>query len=111
MVKDVPRGSTVTATCRTKQGRRCRGISKFTKRNARGNVSLKRFLRKPLRAGTVIEVRVTKPGRIGAVKRLTVRRGKPTLDELPAAGREEPTRAEHPPRTPGGPPVRAPGRP
>ncbi len=80
VVKDVPRGSTVTATCRTKQGRRCRGISKFTKRNARGNVSLKRFLRKTLRAGTVIEVRVTKPGRIGAVKRLTVRRGKnPTI--------------------------------
>ena len=80
VVKDVPRGSTVTATCRTKQGRRCRGIRKFTKRNARGSVSLKRFLRKTLRAGTVIEVRVTKPGRIGAVKRLTVRRGKnPTI--------------------------------
>ena len=76
VVKDVPRGSTVTATCRTKQGRRCGGISKFTKRNARGNVSLKRFLRRTLRAGTVIDVRVTKPGRIGAVKRLTVRRKK-----------------------------------
>lgn len=69
-----------TATCRTKQGRRCRGITKFTKRNARGTVSLKRFLRKTLRAGTVIEVRVTKPGTTGAVKRLTVRRGKnPTI--------------------------------
>jgi len=80
VVKSVPRGSTVTATCRTKKGRRCRGIKKFTKRNARGNVRLKRFQRKTLRAGTVIEVRVTKPGTIGAVKRLTVRRGKnPTI--------------------------------
>ena len=80
VVKDVPKGSTVTATCKTKQGRRCRGIKKFTKRNARGTVKLKGFLRKKLRAGTVIEVRVTKPGMIGAVKRLTVRRGKnPTI--------------------------------
>ena len=80
VVKDVPRGSKVTATCRTKQGRRCRGIRTFTKRNARGTVSLKRFLRKTLRAGTVIEVRVTKPNTIGAVKRLTVRRNKnPTI--------------------------------
>jgi hypothetical protein len=80
VVKNAPRGSTVTATCKTKQGRRCRGIKKFTKRNARGTVKLKRFLRKTLRAGTVIEVRVTKPGTIGAVKRLTVRNGKnPTI--------------------------------
>ena len=80
VIKGVPRGSTVTVTCRTKRGRRCRGIRKFTKRNARGDVRLKRFQRKTLRAGTVIEVRVTKPGRIGAVKRLTVRRGKnPTI--------------------------------
>ena len=80
VVKNVPRGSKVTATCRTKQGRRCRGIRTFTKRNARGTVSLKRFLRKRLRAGTVIEVRVTKPNTIGAVKRLTVRRNRnPTI--------------------------------
>ena len=80
VVKNVPRGSKVTATCRTKRGRRCRGIRTFTKRNARGTVSLKRFLRKRLRAGTVIEVRVTKPNTIGAVKRLTVRRNKnPTI--------------------------------
>jgi hypothetical protein len=94
VVKNVPRGSTVTATCRTKQGRRCRGIKKFTKRNARGTVKLKRFLRKTLRVGTVIEVRVTKPGMIGAVKRLTVRRGKnPTITTrcLPP-GAKKPTR-------------------
>ena len=43
-------------------------------------MSLKRFLRKRLRAGTVIEVRVTKPNTIGAVKRLTVRRNRnPTI--------------------------------
>ncbi len=76
VVNDVPRGSTVTATCRTKQGRRCRGTRTFTKRNARGTVRLKPFLRKTLRVGTVIEVRVTKPGMIGAFKRLTVLRDK-----------------------------------
>ena len=83
VVTEVPRDATVTATCRTKQGRRCRGIRSFVKRNARGTVKLKPFLRHPLRGGTVIEVRVTKPGAIGAVKRLAIRRGKrPTIKSL-----------------------------
>ena len=80
VVRDVPRGSTVTATCKRKNGKRCKGIKRFVKRNARGDVKLKRFLRKPLRPGTVIEVRVTKPGFIGAVKRLKTRlRKRPTI--------------------------------
>jgi len=79
-VRDVPRGSTVTATCKRKNGKRCKGIKRFVKRNARGDVKLKRFLRKPLRPGTVIEVRVTKRGFIGAVKRLKTRlRKRPTI--------------------------------
>ena len=78
-VRDVPRGSTVTATCKRKNGRSC-GIRRFVKRNARGDVKLKRFLRKKLRPGTVIEVRVTKRGSIGAVKQLKTRRRKrPTI--------------------------------
>ena len=98
VVKDVPRGSTVTATCRTKQGRRCRGIKTFRKRNARGTVNLKRFLRKKLRAGTVIEVRVAQRGAIGAVKRLTVRRRKnPTITTrcLPPGASSAPCAAGH----------------
>ena len=79
IVRDVPRGSTVRATCKRKNGKSC-GIRRFTKRNARGDVRLKRFLRKPLRPGTVIEVRVTKPGAIGAVKRVkTLFRHRPKL--------------------------------
>ncbi len=82
LVQDVPSGSTVTAKCtpRKKPGRkvapRC-PVKKFTKKNASGKVSLKPFLRRAFTLGTVIEVTVTKPGSIGAVKRLTIRSKKP----------------------------------
>ena len=36
-------------------------------------MKLKRFLHRPLRPGTVIEVRVTKRGAIGAVKQVRTR--------------------------------------
>ena len=83
-VKGVPRGSVVRAKC-TFKGRKCAGKARkaFTKRNARGTVSLnKRYKRIRLRAGTRITVRVTKPGFIGAAKILDVRAGKrPKLDD------------------------------
>jgi Concanavalin A-like lectin/glucanases superfamily len=70
-VKGVPRGSTVRVTC-------AKGCSRksYVKRNARGTVSIRRFARKPLRAGTRIRVVVTHRGMIGAVKTLTVRAGR-----------------------------------
>jgi hypothetical protein len=91
-VRPVPRGSRVRATCRVR-GKKCPGKARkaFTKRNARGTVSLnKRYKRIRLRAGTKITVRVTKPGFIGAVKILTVRAAKrPKVVNrcLPAGGR------------------------
>ena len=64
----------------------------FRKKNAKGTVKLKSFVGKRFVRGTVIEVRVTKPGSIGAVKRLKIRgRGRPDDgDELPSAGLEDP---------------------
>jgi hypothetical protein len=76
VVRDVPAGATVKATCRTKRGRRCAGTRDFTRRNARGEVKLRGFLGRRFPAGSVIEVRVTKPGAIGAVKQIKIRRGK-----------------------------------
>jgi hypothetical protein len=76
-VKNVPAGSRVKATCKFKKKKCPRKARKaFTKRNARGTVALKKFTRVPLRPGTKITVRVTKPGFIGAVKILTIRKGK-----------------------------------
>jgi Putative metal-binding motif len=76
-VKGVPGGSTVRATCAVKK-RKCPGRARkaFTKRGARGTVSLNsRYKGVKLPAGTKITVTVTKPGFIGAAKIFEVRRG------------------------------------
>jgi Putative metal-binding motif len=91
-VTSVPTGSTVTVTClsrtcpaalvhkvKTKRG------NKTVKRvlvlkNQHGTVDLKRLIVKRLPAGTQLQIAVTKPGTIGAVKLLTVNRRKaPTI--------------------------------
>lgn len=72
-VKNVPLGATVNVTCRR---RGCpRGLKKrgFTKKNAFGTVTLARFIKKPLRAGVVLTVVVSKPDAISAVKLVKVR--------------------------------------
>jgi hypothetical protein len=70
VVKDVPKGSKVTARCRPE--RKCPAKA-FSKRNAGGTVKLKSFVGKRLAAGTQIDVRVTRRGTIGAVKLVTIR--------------------------------------
>ena len=76
VVKNVPLGARVTARC---TGRPCGG-RRFAKVAKRRTVALKPFVGRSLRRGTVIEIRVVKAGRTGAVKRLAVRRkGAPTL--------------------------------
>jgi hypothetical protein len=78
-VKNVPFGATVNVTCKGKgcpSGLKRKG---FTKKNAFGTVSLAKFIKKPLRAGNVITVVVSKPGAIGAVKVMTVRKRKKPL--------------------------------
>jgi hypothetical protein len=72
-VKGVPRGSRVRAGCRPRRGGcPARGL---TKRKARGTVTLGSFVGKRLAPGTVIDVRVTRAGTIGAVKLMRTRAG------------------------------------
>jgi hypothetical protein len=76
-VRNVPAGSTVRATCRTKrasQKKRCPRA--FRKSAASGTVTLKGFTRRRLPVGAVITITVAKPNAIGAAKVLTIRRGK-----------------------------------
>ena len=71
-VKDVPAGSTVTAKCPKGCARKT-----FTKRKARGTVSLKTLVgRKRIKTGTTITVTVSKPGQIAAVKIFKMRGGR-----------------------------------
>jgi hypothetical protein len=77
-VKNVPKGATVSATCKGKgcPAKRVKGkrrIVSFTKHNASGTVSLTPWAKRSLRVGTVLRIVVTKPGAIGAIKTLTVR--------------------------------------
>jgi hypothetical protein len=77
-VKRVPRGSTVKASCKIGK-RKCPGKARraFTKKRARGTVSLKkRYVRVFLPARAKITVRVTKSRRIGAVKIMTIRKAR-----------------------------------
>lgn len=96
-VRGVPSGSMVRVACKPPnvRGRPRPCPSKaFTKLNAGGNVSIGSFVRKSFKVGTVIEARVTRAGRIGAVKRLTIRSRKaPSLSTrcLPA-GTTKPTK-------------------
>lgn len=72
-VKGVPKGSRVTATCRPKRsGCPAKGL---TKRVERGTVRLGSFVGKRLAPGTVIDIRVTRVGSIGAVKLVRIRAG------------------------------------
>ena len=77
-VRGVPRKAKVTARCAYKGGR-CAGKARkaFTKRHARGTVGLgRRFVGVGLKPGSRIRIRVSKPGRISAVRIVTIRSGK-----------------------------------
>ena len=76
-VKGFPRGSLVKATCKAPKRKKCPGGKTFTKKNASGTVSLKKWAKKSLRAGTKITATVTKAGNFsGMVKILTVKKRK-----------------------------------
>jgi hypothetical protein len=68
-----PRGARVLARC---LGKRC--TVRRQAATTRSAVSLRRFHRH-FRAGTVLVVRVTMPGRVGKFTRFTIRRGRPPL--------------------------------
>jgi hypothetical protein len=66
----VPKGATVTVSCK---GKRC-PARRFTSRRS-GNVKLGRFVKKKLGAGTTLTIRVTKPGAIGKQFVIKFRKG------------------------------------
>jgi hypothetical protein len=80
-VAGVPAGATVKVSCLS---RACPAVLAHKKalvlRKRHGTVDLKRIIAKPLRAGTKLQVLVTKPGSVAAVKLITVNRRKaPTI--------------------------------
>ena len=51
----------------------------YTKRGAKGSLSLVKLVRKPLRPGAKLTIVVSKPGWISATKTVQIRRGKAPL--------------------------------
>ena len=73
-VKGSPSGATVDVTCKGKScPKRKAKAMRLTKPNALSTLSLKPWIKKPLRAGTALKVTVTKPGSFGMVKTFKVR--------------------------------------
>jgi hypothetical protein len=73
-VKGSPSGATVDVTCKGKScPKRKAKTTRLTKPNAPSTLSLKPWLNKSLRAGTVLKVTATKPGSFGMVKTFKVR--------------------------------------
>lgn len=74
---NVPSGSTVAAICKAGK-KKCAGKAKkkFTKKKASGKVSLSPYVGRDFKAGTTITITVSKPGFIGEVTVLKMRRGK-----------------------------------
>jgi hypothetical protein len=66
----------------------------FARRHAAGSVTLKPWLRRRLRVGTVLTATVSKPGFVGMVKTLTIRRSKAPLvaTSCLAPGAKKPSR-------------------
>jgi hypothetical protein len=87
----VPSGATVTVTClkgacpsslvtHKKKGKKTVTVAKPLVLKTSGTVSLGKLISKPLKAGTQLQVLVTKPGAIGAAKIFTVSKRKaPTV--------------------------------
>ncbi len=75
-IRHVPPGSTIRVTCRPpkRHGKRPKCPARtFHKSRAKGSVSIKTFLHRRFARNTQIQVRVTRPGRNGAVKLLRIR--------------------------------------
>lgn len=76
----VPSGSNIIATCKYRR-KPCSGKARkaFIKRNASGAIALTNFTQIKLNVGSVITIKVIKPGSIGAVKIITIRRSSAPL--------------------------------
>ena len=76
-LESVDAGASVVAKCR-RNGRRCPGSARRTLRRGAGTgtVDLAPFTGLTLKPRTVITIKVTAPGTVGAAKLIKVRRGK-----------------------------------
>ena len=70
---EVERGAAVTVKCRAK-GKRCKGVRDFARTAAAASVRLRGIEGKRLPAGAKLSLRVTKAGKIGVLKTLTMRK-------------------------------------
>jgi len=75
-VRNLPDGSALQVRCRTRSGKKCRKTRDLKKSDVGGSVRLRTFEGKLLPVGAKLQIRATKAGMIGAVKTLTVRKGK-----------------------------------
>ena len=79
-IAGVPAGATVRVTCLSRACPATLAHKALVLRKQHGTVDLKRIIAKPLRAGTKLEVLVTKPGSVAAVKLITINKRKaPTI--------------------------------
>jgi DNA-binding beta-propeller fold protein YncE len=77
LVRDVPAGSAIEVRCRGPRRSCPYKTKRYRVRSATARVNLLRpFAKRTLAAATTIEVRITKPGTIGKVSRITTRRRK-----------------------------------
>jgi len=73
-VKSLPAGSTVTVKCKSPRGTRTGKCPRsLVKGNLAGTFNLTSFTKRKLRAGTILEVRVSGPGATTLVKTLKLR--------------------------------------
>lgn len=81
LAAEVEPGARLTATCRTRKGKRCTRTRDLARTAA--SVRLKTFEGKRLPVGARLTFRVSKDGMIGVVKTLTIRKRKaPSLKTL-----------------------------
>jgi hypothetical protein len=74
VVRDVPSGARVELRCRRGKRRACRPRVQEALTRAARTVGFPRFRQRRLRAGTVLEIRVTMPDHVGKYVRYTIRR-------------------------------------
>jgi hypothetical protein len=86
-----PAGARIKIRCR---GRGCPAAKRKRTADASRTVRVRRFARRLLRPGTVVEIWVTKAGEIGKYTRFRIRSGKPPtrIDRCLAPGATRPTR-------------------
>jgi hypothetical protein len=96
LIKEAPRGATLDVSCKGRScpTRRVRGKRRpttFTQPVGTRAITLRPWIRKPLRAGTVLAVTVTRPGAVGRVKTLTVRTNRRPLTRTTCLRRDSKT--------------------